>query len=297
MKLGVSLPVFTADPARPLAVAARAHELGLDGVFSPDHFFPPIFYPPSGPERPALEAFSVLSAVAAREPGLAVGTLVARVTLRAPGDAREARRRPRRDVRRSTRSWPWAPATARPCPNTSATASRSRRSPTASRCWKRPSRRFADLVRRPELSGRLPRAGDAGPLLPPGAPAVWVGGLSDPVMAIAARVADAWNGWGLDVDRVRGPRSNGCAWRPTGVRWKPRGAASPSWAGIELTSIACWLRAPRRAAGRRRVDGHRRRTANLRRRPWRRPARPGSSSCPPGRPTASRSSRRRWRSR
>jgi alkanesulfonate monooxygenase SsuD/methylene tetrahydromethanopterin reductase-like flavin-dependent oxidoreductase (luciferase family) len=43
----------------------------------------------------------------------------------------------------------------------------------------------------------------AGPLLPPGAPAVWVGGLSDPVVAIAGRVADAWNGWGLDVEGFR----------------------------------------------------------------------------------------------
>ena len=85
MNLGVSLPVFTADPSRPLAVAARAAELGFDGVFSPDHFFPPVFYPPSGPDRPALEAFSMLSAVSALHPALHVGTLVARVTLRAPG--------------------------------------------------------------------------------------------------------------------------------------------------------------------------------------------------------------------
>ena len=49
---GVSLPVFTADPSRPLAVAARAEELGFDGVFSPDHFFPPVFYPPAGPIAP-----------------------------------------------------------------------------------------------------------------------------------------------------------------------------------------------------------------------------------------------------
>jgi alkanesulfonate monooxygenase SsuD/methylene tetrahydromethanopterin reductase-like flavin-dependent oxidoreductase (luciferase family) len=32
-----------------------------------------------------LEVFALLSAVAAREPGLHVGTLVTRVTLRAPG--------------------------------------------------------------------------------------------------------------------------------------------------------------------------------------------------------------------
>jgi len=55
VKLGISLPVFTDDPARPLGVAARAHALDIDGVFAPDHMFPPVFYPPSGPDRPALE--------------------------------------------------------------------------------------------------------------------------------------------------------------------------------------------------------------------------------------------------
>ena len=48
VKLGVSLPVFTADPATAARFAARAEELGFDGVFSPDHFFPPVFYPPAG---------------------------------------------------------------------------------------------------------------------------------------------------------------------------------------------------------------------------------------------------------
>ena len=85
MRLGISLPVFTADPSRPLGVAARARSLGVDGVFAPDHIFPPVFYPPSGADRPALEVFSLLAAIAAREPGLHVGTLVTRVTLRAPG--------------------------------------------------------------------------------------------------------------------------------------------------------------------------------------------------------------------
>ena len=85
MKLGISLPVFTADVSRPLGMADRCAELGVDGVFSPDHLFPPVFYPPSGPDRPALEPFTLLAAVAARHPALAVGTLVTRVTLRPAG--------------------------------------------------------------------------------------------------------------------------------------------------------------------------------------------------------------------
>jgi alkanesulfonate monooxygenase SsuD/methylene tetrahydromethanopterin reductase-like flavin-dependent oxidoreductase (luciferase family) len=38
-----------------------------------------------------------------------------------------------------------------------------------------------------------------GPILPGGSPEIWVGGLSEDVLAVAARVADAWNGWGLDA--------------------------------------------------------------------------------------------------
>lgn len=79
MKIGVSLPVFTQDAARPMSLAVTAAELGFDGVFCPDHLLSP------AKRKPALEAFSVLAAVAARDLGLHVGTLVARVGLRAPG--------------------------------------------------------------------------------------------------------------------------------------------------------------------------------------------------------------------
>ena len=53
MKLGLGLPMFTADVARPLAAAARAAAPGYDGVFAPDHLFPP-----GRPGRPALEPFA-----------------------------------------------------------------------------------------------------------------------------------------------------------------------------------------------------------------------------------------------
>ncbi|MGZ4149335.1 MAG: LLM class flavin-dependent oxidoreductase, partial [Actinomycetota bacterium] len=73
MKLGLSLPTFTADVGRPLRAARRAAADGFDGVFAVDHLFPP-----GSPERPALEPFTLLAAVAAREPGLTVGVLVTR---------------------------------------------------------------------------------------------------------------------------------------------------------------------------------------------------------------------------
>lgn len=76
MRVGLLLPTFreSAEPA--LDAARRAREAGLDGVFTYDHLFPI-----GGPDRPCLAPFPVLAAVAAREPDLLVGPLVARVGL------------------------------------------------------------------------------------------------------------------------------------------------------------------------------------------------------------------------
>ncbi|CAN5787358.1 hypothetical protein BH18ACT17_BH18ACT17_10140 [soil metagenome] len=226
MKLGISLPVFTDDPARPLGVAARAHALDIDGVFAPDHMFPPVFYPPSGPDRPALEVFSLLSAVAAREPGLHVGTLVTRVTLRAPGilakqaAALDAMSHGRAILGIGTGDRASADEHERfgfPFPPS--------------------SERIAALEETVEalhalFSGRVWPGGAQvpalrGPLLSRGEPEVWVGGLSDAVLGVAARVADAWNGWGLDAE--------GFASKAASLRELAAGrAVAPTWAGIAL---------------------------------------------------------------
>ena len=78
MKVGLVLPLFSGEPERVLAFAERAERLGFDGVFAFDHLFPP----GASADRPSLEAFSMLSAVAARTERIAVGTLVTRATLR-----------------------------------------------------------------------------------------------------------------------------------------------------------------------------------------------------------------------
>ena len=63
LKVGLILPIFSGDPAKVLDAAVAAERLGFDGVFAYDHFFPP-----GGPsDRPALEAFTTLAAVASRE--------------------------------------------------------------------------------------------------------------------------------------------------------------------------------------------------------------------------------------
>jgi alkanesulfonate monooxygenase SsuD/methylene tetrahydromethanopterin reductase-like flavin-dependent oxidoreductase (luciferase family) len=67
----------------------------------------------------------------------------------------------------------------------------------------------------------------AGPLLPPGSPALWVGGLSDAVIGVAAREADAWNGWGLDVEAF--------AVKVATLREHAGGRdVTPTWGGIAL---------------------------------------------------------------
>jgi alkanesulfonate monooxygenase SsuD/methylene tetrahydromethanopterin reductase-like flavin-dependent oxidoreductase (luciferase family) len=226
VRLGVSLPVFTSDPARPLAMAAKAAELGFDGVFSPDHFFPPVFYPPSGPERPALESFSTLAAASALHPNLHVGTLVARVTLRAPGLlAKQAATLDQISGGKSILALGTGDAASKP----------------EHEMYGFPYPGASDRVALLEETVRALRAlfdGEAwpggthvppltGPLLPAGSPQLWVGGRSDAIVGAAARVADAWNGWGDDVA--------GFAAKAARLRELASGrTVSPTWAGIAL---------------------------------------------------------------
>jgi alkanesulfonate monooxygenase SsuD/methylene tetrahydromethanopterin reductase-like flavin-dependent oxidoreductase (luciferase family) len=81
MRVGLTLPSFVEDPETPIAVARAAEAAGLHGVFAFDHLFRT---GPSGAIRPALECVSLLGAVAARTRRIAVGTLVARASLRPP---------------------------------------------------------------------------------------------------------------------------------------------------------------------------------------------------------------------
>ena len=226
MKLGVSLPVFTDDPERPLGVAKRAAALGFDGVFSPDHLFPPEFYPPSGPGRPALEAFSLLAAVSARNPELHVGTLVARVTLRAPGMlAKQAAALDQMSGGRAIlalgtgdgASKPEHDMFGLPFPPASDRIEMLEETVAALR----------DLFTGGSWPGGSQVPPLAGPIAPPGSPELWVGGRSDALLGVAARVADSWNGWGYDAE--------GFARRAERLR-ELAGArmVAPTWGGIAL---------------------------------------------------------------
>ena len=81
VKLGITLPSFRDDPTRALEIAAAAEAAGLDGVFLYDHLFRRA---PDGSRRPALELLAMMGAVAAETRRVAIGSLVARATLRPP---------------------------------------------------------------------------------------------------------------------------------------------------------------------------------------------------------------------
>jgi alkanesulfonate monooxygenase SsuD/methylene tetrahydromethanopterin reductase-like flavin-dependent oxidoreductase (luciferase family) len=81
VKIGITLPSFRDDAGPSLAVAAAAEASGIDGVFAYDHLFR---RDARGERRPALELFAVMGAVAGATRRVAIGSLVARATLRPP---------------------------------------------------------------------------------------------------------------------------------------------------------------------------------------------------------------------
>ena len=82
-RLGITLPSFRDTPEPAIAVARAGEAAGLDAVFAFDHLFR---FAARGSEvrRPAIEAFTLLGAVAAETERVAIGPLVARATLRPP---------------------------------------------------------------------------------------------------------------------------------------------------------------------------------------------------------------------
>ena len=175
--LAVTLPQFGERPGPALEAAADAQRLGFAGAFVFDHL-----WPLGAPDRPALEGWTLLAAVAAetgRHPGgFRVGTMVTRAGLRAPAlVARMA-----------------------------ATVGQVAGAPAVVGVGR------GDLANRPEnLAFGLPFGGPAertaaleatvaalrGPLAGDPAPEVWVGGNGPGAHDLAGRLADAWNGWGL----------------------------------------------------------------------------------------------------
>jgi alkanesulfonate monooxygenase SsuD/methylene tetrahydromethanopterin reductase-like flavin-dependent oxidoreductase (luciferase family) len=196
VKVGVILPLFSGDPHRVISVARRAEALGYDGVFAFDHFFPP----GAPPERPSLEPFTTLAAVVAATERIRVGTLVTRASLRPAGMlAKLAASLELMSGGRMILGIGTGDPIDRP-------EHEAYGLPYLDRAERR-----AHLVETvgcvKALFSGLPWPGGAwvppvhGPLLPPtaGGPPVWIGGFADAMVRLAARHADAWNGWGMSI--------------------------------------------------------------------------------------------------
>jgi alkanesulfonate monooxygenase SsuD/methylene tetrahydromethanopterin reductase-like flavin-dependent oxidoreductase (luciferase family) len=198
VKVGLVLPLFSGDPAKVLAFARHAEDLGYDGVFAFDHFFPP-----GAPrDRASLEAFSILAAVATATERITIGTLVTRASLRPAGllaklavsldDVSGGRMilgigtgDPIDEPEHDAYGLPYLDKAERRVHVVETV------------------RAVKDLLRGDPWPGgdRVPAL--AGPVLPgpsvPGGPPVWIGGFADAVVRIAAAEADAWNGWGMSI--------------------------------------------------------------------------------------------------
>jgi alkanesulfonate monooxygenase SsuD/methylene tetrahydromethanopterin reductase-like flavin-dependent oxidoreductase (luciferase family) len=226
VKIGLILPLFSGDPAKVLAAAREGESLGYDGVFAFDHFFPP-----GGPrDRPALEAFTSLAAVVAETERVTVGTLVTRVNLRPAG------------LLAKKASWLDASSGGRLVLGVGTGDPIDRPEHDAygiPMLGKRDRREHLEetVTALKTLFAGEPYPGGswvpslAGPLRPPaargGGPPVWIGAQADPVVRLAGRIADGWNGWGLDPEAFA---------RKVAVLREAAGGRSveASWAGIVL---------------------------------------------------------------
>lgn len=230
MRIGLLLPLFTEDASKPLERARRAEELGVDGGFAFDHLIPL-----GGPaDGPSLEAYSVLAAVAASTERLTLGTLVTRATLRHAGLlAKQAAGLDELSEGRFVLALGTGDEASRleaesfgfPLPGPD--ERRRLLGETASAC--------KALFRGEPWAGGSLVPPIAGPLAPPpatpGGPPVWLGGTSNAVVDLAAKIADGWNGWGLSTERFVAKASR--------LREAAAAAARdvvPTWAGLALVA-------------------------------------------------------------
>jgi alkanesulfonate monooxygenase SsuD/methylene tetrahydromethanopterin reductase-like flavin-dependent oxidoreductase (luciferase family) len=175
VQLGITLPSFrdTLDPALAVAGAADAH--GVDGVFVYDHLFRRAA---DGTRRPAIEMLVMMGAVAAATRRVAIGSLVARASLRPPATLAAGLDTVARIV-----------GSDRLCIAVGAGDGESREENETFGLGFGSIEDRVDALRATVLE-----------LRDRGYP-VWVGGTDSRVRALAAEAADGWNRWGAPVDR------------------------------------------------------------------------------------------------
>jgi alkanesulfonate monooxygenase SsuD/methylene tetrahydromethanopterin reductase-like flavin-dependent oxidoreductase (luciferase family) len=199
VKIGLVLPLFSGKVERVLEAAREAEELGFDGAFVFDHFFPP----GGSRDRPSLEAFTTLAAVGASTEAITLGTLVTRASLRPGG------------LLAKTASWLDVATGGRLVLGigTGDPIDRGEHEAYGIPMLGRTERRahLEETIRalKALFSGERFEGGRyvpplAGPLEPPplqqGGPPIWLGAQAEEVVRMAGRIADGWNGWGLGID-------------------------------------------------------------------------------------------------
>jgi alkanesulfonate monooxygenase SsuD/methylene tetrahydromethanopterin reductase-like flavin-dependent oxidoreductase (luciferase family) len=174
VRVGITLPSFVRDPETALTVARVAETAGVDGVFVYDHLFRARR---DGTRRPALEAAALLGALATTTSTIAIGTLVLRSSLRP-----------------SASSAALVATTARLAPGrvTIGIGAGDSESKEENESF---GLGFSSIDARVNALADTTRAvRDLGA-------SVWVGGIAEAVLDVAAREADGWNAWGLSPER------------------------------------------------------------------------------------------------
>jgi alkanesulfonate monooxygenase SsuD/methylene tetrahydromethanopterin reductase-like flavin-dependent oxidoreductase (luciferase family) len=228
MKVGVLLPLFSGDPAKVLRAAREAEDLGFDGVFAFDHFFPP----GGSRDAPALEAFTTLAGVSAVTERIRIGTLVARASIRPTG------------LLAKTAAWLDAASDGRLILGigTGDPIDRPEHDafglPHLGKADRRVHLEETLRALRAMFQGRSFPGGEwvaplEGPLRPasvqPGGPPIWVGGQAEEVIRIAGRLADGWNGWGSDLEDFAAKAET-----LRDASEEAGRSTEPTWAGIVL---------------------------------------------------------------
>lgn len=194
VRVGVSLPQFTADPDDFKRGVERARAAGLDSVWVYDHLWPLS----GGKDRPIFEGWTSLAFAAAASEEIEVGTLVTRSSLRHPAllgkmAATVAQVAPGRTIvaigsgdrmskpENDAFGIPYYGGEGRVAQLTSTV------------------RVVKEFISGPRVDVEDDFVSIAGlPASPRSAvpPRVWIGGRGEDLLRFAGEVADGWNGWG-----------------------------------------------------------------------------------------------------
>ncbi|MGH9196405.1 MAG: LLM class flavin-dependent oxidoreductase, partial [Acidimicrobiia bacterium] len=169
MKYGIILPLHESGPDELLGAARLAEVSGLDSLWMSDH----LWGHPGGPERPTLEAWTSLAAVAEATERVKIGTLVTRVSIRIPRVLQAMAETLERI----------APGRMRIALGIGDATNR--------------DEQIAYGIHFGRRTERLKLLHETFEMLREGVPGVplWIGGTSDELLRLAAR-ADGWNFWG-----------------------------------------------------------------------------------------------------